>query len=77
MTVTSRLVPTLSMKPPAVSPPPICRAPSPSEAAEPKSVAKIARMSTAWPKPPSARLRPNSGTNVELISWRRPRRKVL
>ena len=30
----------------------------------------------AWPNAPSARLRPNSGMNAELISWRRPVRKV-
>ena len=76
MITTSRVVPTFSMKPPAVSPPPICRAPRPSEAAEPRSVAKIARMSTARPNAPSARLRPNSGMNAELISCGRPRRNV-
>ena len=33
-------------------------------------------MSTARPNAPSARLRPNSGMNAELLSCGRPRRKV-
>ena len=76
MMTTSSVVPTESMKPPAMSPPPICSAPRPSEAADPNSVAKIARMSMAWPNPPSAALAPSSGMNAELISCGRPRRNV-
>ena len=76
MITTSSVVLTEAMNPPAMRPPPICSAPRPSEAAEPNSVAKIARMSTALPNPPSARLRPNSGMNAELSSCGRPRRKV-
>ena len=55
---------------------PICSAPSPSEAAEPKRVAKMARTSMTLPAGPSVRRRPNSGSNAELISCLRPRRKV-
>jgi len=72
MMTTSSSFPT-SGTPLAMSPPPICRAPSPSEAAEPKSVAKIARMSIALPNAPSVPPRlPSSGANAELISCRRP-----
>lgn len=45
MMTTSRLVLTLSIQPSTLMPLPICSAPSPSEAAEPKRVAKMARMS--------------------------------
>jgi hypothetical protein len=51
----------------------ICSAPSPSEAAEPKRVAKIANMSITLPPMPLARL-PSSGSNAELISCIRPLR---
>ena len=51
--------------------------PSPSDAAEPKSVAKIARMSIALPNVPSVRRSPRRGAKAELISWRRPLRNVL
>ncbi len=46
---TSRVVPTVSLNQPAMRPLPICRAPRPSEVAEPNRVAKIARMSMALP----------------------------
>jgi hypothetical protein len=65
-----------SVKPPACRPPPIWYAPMPREAAEPNSVATMARMSIALPRPPSAALLPISGTNAWLISCRRPRRNV-
>ena len=77
MMTTRKVVPTEARNPPALRPPPICSAPSPSEAAEPNSVAKIARMSMVRPNAPSVRCRGRSGMNVELINWRRPRRKVL
>ena len=76
MMATSNVVPTESMNPPAMSPPPICSAPRPREAADPNRVAKIARMSMARPNTPSVPRAPSSGWNAELISCRRPRRKV-
>ena len=57
-------------------PEPICRAPRPSEVAEPKSVAKIAKMSMTRPAGPSARCSPSSGANAELMSSERPLRKT-
>jgi len=69
------LVPTSPSQPLNFSPLPICSAPSPSEAAEPKRVAKMARMSISLPIGPSVRL-PSSGPNAAEISWERPLRKV-
>jgi hypothetical protein len=51
----------------------ICSAPSPSEAAEPNSVAKIASMSMTLPHPPFTRF-PSSGSNAALISCSLPLR---
>ncbi len=51
----------------------IWMAPRPSDAAEPKSVAKIARMSMTLPAGPLACL-PSRGSKAELMSWRRPLR---
>jgi hypothetical protein len=76
MIATSTPLPTLPAQPRISIPLPICRAPRPSEAAEPNRVAKIARTSMTRPAGPSARRRPMSGRNAALISWRRPRRKV-
>ena len=69
-------LPTLPIPPTISRPLPICRAPRPSEAAEPKSVAKIARMSMTRPAGPSARRLPISDVNAELISCGRPLRKT-
>jgi hypothetical protein len=79
--VSTTMMPTSSASPTAgtplsCNPAPICSAPRPSEAADPNSVAKIARMSTSLPKPPSVCRSPSSGANAELISCRRPRRNV-
>ena len=49
--------PTLPMPVTISRPEPICRAPRPSEVAEPKSVAKIAKMSMTRPAGPFARSR--------------------
>ncbi len=57
-------------------PAPICVAPMPSEAAEPKSVAKIASMSMTRPAQPSVRLVPSSGWKMEEKSCLRPLRNV-
>ena len=76
MIPTSTPLPTLPMPPTISRPEPIWRAPRPSEAAEPKSVAKIASMSMTRPAVPLARFSPMSGANAELISWERPRRNV-
>lgn len=57
------------------TPRPICRAPMPSEAAVPNSVAMIASPSIR--RAPTESLRwesPNSGAMIELISGTRPRR---
>ena len=51
-------VPNTSSRPPV-----ICRAPRPSEVAEPKSVAKMATTSIALPGPSVAR-RPSRGPNA-------------
>jgi hypothetical protein len=60
--------------PPTISRPLlIWRAPRPSDVAEPKSVAKIAKMSISFPKPPPA-CRPRMGEKAAEISWRRPLR---
>ena len=76
ITPTSRPFPTLPMPATISRPLPICRAPSPSDAAEPKSVAKMARMSMTRPAGPSARRRPINPENAELISCGRPLRNV-
>ena len=73
---TSAVPPTLLTQPFFSRPAAICRAPRPSDAAEPNKVAKIARPSMTLPTGPSARRRPMSGTNVELMSWLRPLRNV-
>ena len=75
MMATSTGVPTSPNQPLNFSPLPICSAPRPSEAAEPKRVAKIARMSISLPIGPSVRL-PSSGPKAAEISWERPLRKV-
>jgi hypothetical protein len=54
-----------------LSPELICRAPSPSDVADPNRVAKIAKVSMARPAPPSDRL-PNKGKKAELIRLARP-----
>ena len=76
MTPTSTPLPTLPMPAMICTPLPICRAPRPSEAAEPNSVAKIASMSMTRPAVPVARFSPSSGMNAELISCERPRRNT-
>ena len=73
MMMTRRLAPALSTQPLNSMPAPICSAPRPSEAAEPKSVAKIASMSMTLPHGPLAR-DPISGSNAALISCSRPLR---
>lgn len=55
MMPTSKVVLTLSIQPSTLMPLPIWSAPRPSEAAEPKRVAKIARMSMTRPPQPFAR----------------------
>ncbi len=75
MTMTSKVVPALSTQPLNSMPLPICRAPRPSDAAEPNSVAKIASMSMARPTGPSARA-PISGRNAEEMRCDRPLRNV-
>ena len=75
-TATSSSVPASPTQPRTSMPEPIWRAPSPSEAAVPNMVAKMARMSMILPIGPSTRLRPNSGMNDELINCRRPIRYV-
>ena len=55
---------------------PIWRAPSPSEAAEPKSVAKMARMLMILPPAPSTARRPKRDTNASESRFLRPSRKV-
>ena len=44
--------------------------------AEPKSVAKIAKMSMTRPAGPFARFSPKSGAKAELMSSERPLRKT-
>ena len=72
---TSNNVPLSPIQPTTSNPEPICSAPSPSDAAVPNSVAKMARMSMILPIGPSAR-RPIKGMNAELMSCLRPRRYV-
>ena len=55
-------------------PPPICRAPSPREQADPNRVATIARMLMMRPPIPSMAWRPNREVNMAEKSWERPRR---
>ncbi|GAB3355488.1 hypothetical protein GCM10027300_23940 [Modestobacter lapidis] len=76
MIATIRPLPTVPAQPRISTPLPICRAPRPSEAADPKRVAKMARTSMTLPAGPAARRSPISGMNAALISCRRPRRKV-
>ena len=72
ITPTSTPFPVLSSQPRIYTPEPICKAPRPSEAADPNSVAKIASPSISLPIGPSVR-RPSSGAKAELMSWERPR----
>ena len=76
MIATRTPLPTSPAQPRISTPLPICRAPRPREAADPNSVAKMARTSMTRPAGPAARRSPSSGTKTELISCRRPRRKV-
>ncbi len=76
MMATSRPVPVFSIQFSSSKPLPIWSAPRPREAAEPKRVAKMARMSMTRPGPPYARFSPISGTKTALMVWRRPRRKL-
>jgi hypothetical protein len=69
----STVLPASPIPPTISSPDWICRAPRPSEAAEPKRVAKIASMSITFPHGPWARL-PRRGSNAELISCSLPLR---
>ncbi len=55
-------------------PPPIWMAPRPSEHAEPKRVARIARMLMIFPPTPLTTRSPKSGVNIEEKSWERPSR---
>jgi hypothetical protein len=73
MIVTRIGVPAVPTQPLNSMPSPICSAPRPSEAAEPNSVAKIARMSITLPAGPFARL-PNSEVNAADSSPERPLR---
>ncbi|KOV92560.1 hypothetical protein ADK65_33625 [Streptomyces sp. NRRL B-1140] len=77
MIVTSSPVLTLSIHFSSCTPEPIWSAPRPREAAEPKTVAMIARTSMARPMPPLAFFLPMSGVNTALMVWRRRLRKVL
>ncbi len=77
MMPTSSPVATLSSQSSSSKPLPICNAPRPNEAAEPKRVAKMAMMSMTRPHAPWARFSPMSGTNTELTVCRRRRRNVL
>ena len=65
---------TLSTKLVDTMPPPIWRAPSPREQAEPNRVATIARMLMTRPPMPSMACRPNREVNIAEKSWERPRR---
>lgn len=67
MIATSRPVPVFSIQSSSWKPLPIWSAPSPSEAAEPKRVAKMARMSMTRPSGPWARFSPIRGTKTELM----------
>lgn len=74
MIATSRPVPVFSIQLSSWKPLPICRAPRPSEAAEPKRVAKMARMSMMRPTTPWECRSPMSGMNTALMVCRRCRR---
>jgi len=76
MTMTRSVSLTEPTQPLCSMPAPICRAPRPSDAAEPNSVAKIAMMSMTLPTGPFAWRRPMRRENAAEISWGRPRRKV-
>ena len=65
---------TFSIRPVEVMPPPICRAPRPSEQAEPNSVARIARMLMMRPPMPSETRSPKIEANMAENSWARPSR---
>jgi hypothetical protein len=68
MIPTSTPLPTLPAQPRISTPLPICSAPRPREAADPNSVAKMARTSMIRPAGPVARRSPSNGMNAELIS---------
>ena len=67
---------TVSIMPAELMPPPICRAPRPREQAEPKSVARIARMLMIRPPTPLTKRRPKTEVNMAENSCERPRRNV-
>lgn len=69
-------IPGSSTIPEALSPAPICIAPSPSEQAVPKTVATIEAASMNLPSQPAARLSPIRGMNAEDSSCLLPIRKV-
>lgn len=77
MMATNRLVGTSLLQSSTSKPLPICSAPSPSEAADPKSVAKMAMMSMTLPQAPWACLAPMSGSKTALMVCLRSRRNVL
>ena len=77
MMITSRGVPASPTTPLNCRPLPICRAPRPSEAADPKRVAKMARMLMTLPPTPSTAFRPKRETKASESKFLRPRRKVL
>ena len=65
-----------AMTPVARKPSEICDAPSPSDMAVPKTVAKIASTSMSLPSQPRARRSPMSGAHAAEISCGRPIRNV-
>ena len=71
---TSSPVPVFSRQFSSWNPLPIWSAPRPSDAAEPKRVAKMARMSMSRPTAPWACRAPMSGSNTALIVCRLRRR---
>ncbi|SKF62323.1 Uncharacterised protein [Mycobacteroides abscessus subsp. abscessus] len=72
ITTTSRMVVDCSTMPLASRPPPICSAPRPRDAADPNSVAMMARMLISRPPQPFTARSPNSEVYIELNSCARP-----
>lgn len=76
MISTSTVLVTSSAQPTILAPEAICSAPRPSEVAEPKSVAKMAKMSMTLPTGPLTWRLPMSGSKTALIVRPRPLRKT-
>ena len=74
--MTLKVLPTLPAQPRIRTPSAICKAPRPSEVAEPNKVAKMAKTSTILPAAPTACRLPSSDSKTAEIVRGRPLRNT-